>query len=135
MKHTIFCSILLFLLATDLEVCQGCRRCPKGIKKVKCFVNPCVRQRCKGARCRPNYCGGCNRLWYTKDGSDVTKKCEFRCPGGSDCLPGVFPAPCIKDPCDGSSCKGHPNAICCSVFCGGCYDLWYVNGEKVMCEK
>lgn len=25
---------------------------------------------------RPNYCGGCNRLWYNEGGSDVTKKCE-----------------------------------------------------------
>ena len=25
---------------------------------------------------RPNFYGGCNRLWYTEGGSDVTKTCE-----------------------------------------------------------
>ncbi|XP_052103140.1 uncharacterized protein LOC127736621 [Mytilus californianus] len=131
-------TIALFVISL-LHIAEGCRVCPEGVDLFRCTKTPCQGHQCEGAVCRNNYCGGaCSRLWYENRGGslmDVTERCEFRCPGGSDCLPGVFPTPCIRNPCDTISCIGQPNAKCCPVYCGGCHALWYVNGVKVNCQK
>ncbi|XP_076089090.1 uncharacterized protein LOC143059471, partial [Mytilus galloprovincialis] len=93
-------------------IAEGCKVCPDGVILYRCGDTPCRGHQYEGAVCRNNYCGGaCSRLWY-ENGMDVTKRCEFRCPGSNDCLPGVFPAPCKRNPCEGRSCTGHPNAKC-----------------------
>jgi hypothetical protein len=45
---------------------------------VNCFVDPCEDWACQGYPgyvCESNYCGGCNRDWFTSSGEPV--ECEF----------------------------------------------------------
>ncbi|XP_055340833.1 uncharacterized protein LOC129589926 [Paramacrobiotus metropolitanus] len=63
---------------------------------------------------------------YTSTGSPTVPPVTCA-PGIPICLP-------LIDPCDpraNNTCPNFPNAQCRSSLCGGCFALWYVNGQDV----
>jgi len=51
-----------------------CNRCPPGVDEVKCLIDPCSQSTCPAnpkARCKADYCGGCNAKFYDKDDREV----------------------------------------------------------------
>jgi hypothetical protein len=61
------------------------------------------------------------------DTSIIIKNPVNPCPYG---LPLVR---CIRNPCEGATCAGRPNAKCVPNYCGGCYTKWYENNVEVQC--
>ena len=46
--------------------------CPPGVPTAMCSDDPCSIKSCQAdpkATCKANYCGGCNAVFYNKDGS------------------------------------------------------------------
>lgn len=179
MKEVFACVLLCLMAAViaqpicecpdiDPEVCecgvvsngcctQCCTEC------TQCFADPCKDYSCggyPGYTCKANYCGGCNREWFTSQGEPV--ECEFELQGESacalvDCMPPEMlecenscgttkgdsccehccDLPCVEcfvDPCDGAVCSGHPELSCQSNYCGGCNRDWFnADGIKVTC--
>merc|ERR1712137_1041768 len=57
-------ACVIYESTEDVACCPSC--CPSSC--VQCFVNPCDNYVCESdpeLRCEPNYCGGCNRYWYS----------------------------------------------------------------------
>jgi len=57
-----------------LEYDEACRECPPGVPMAMCSDDPCKISTCptnKQAVCKANFCGGCNAVYYDKDGSKV----------------------------------------------------------------
>ena len=51
--------------------------CPAGVPVARCLVDPCSVSSCESnskAKCKANYCGGCNAEWF--DGQGLPVKCE-----------------------------------------------------------
>ncbi|XP_078688249.1 uncharacterized protein LOC144920176 isoform X5 [Branchiostoma floridae x Branchiostoma belcheri] len=116
-------------------------RCPPGVGQVACpaDVDPCEVTRCPAhpdARCRADYCGGCNAAFYDSDGNRV--ECdvdEVTFPAPPTCPPDeVFN--CFANPCDVTSCPAHPDARCQANYCGGCNaEFFDEGGNKVVCNE
>lgn len=55
--------------------------CPPDKPAVVCYVDPCLLASCpgvQGARCIPDYCGGCKAQWYGPTGNLLTsRECEL----------------------------------------------------------
>ncbi|CAH1789242.1 unnamed protein product [Owenia fusiformis] len=122
--------LIVFIIA--IGQCIGQESCPPE-DIVQCERNPCDLSQgcpaCPGATCRPNYCRGCNAIFYQSDGSRVTD-----C-GIPDCAPEDV-VHCFVDPCEiarEKGCSGYPEAICVSSFCKGCNATWYDKCQKVEC--
>ena len=49
--------------------------CPSGATVIECDGNPCDTATCsaKDATCVPNYCGGCNAVFYDYTGQNEAK--------------------------------------------------------------
>ncbi|XP_028413435.1 papilin-like [Dendronephthya gigantea] len=98
------------------EECNNqCRRqgaCPPGQQFVNCLVPPCQNAKCQaypGARCKNNYCGGCNADFYVNDKkvecndlcANVSCNASMECKvilGEAICRP-VLANPCIATLC------------------------------------
>jgi len=54
---------------------EACRECPLGVPMAMCSDDPCKITSCtsnKDAVCKANFCGGCNAVFYNKDGSKAS---------------------------------------------------------------
>jgi hypothetical protein len=49
------------------------------------------------------------------------------------CADGETPVNCFVDPCVGARCRGFPDAVCVSDYCGGCNARFFLDGEEVTC--
>ncbi|XP_078000283.1 uncharacterized protein LOC144452853 isoform X2 [Glandiceps talaboti] len=111
--------------------------CDPGVPIVACKVDPCLVATCPrvpNARCKFNFCGGCNTEFFGEDGNKVD------CGNGgayesADCPLGVPRINCRVDPCEGARCEANPTAKCKGNFCGDCKPEFFdSNGEKVNCD-
>ncbi|XP_070559034.1 uncharacterized protein [Ptychodera flava] len=111
--------------------------CPPGVAIVACRVDPCLAATCPrypNARCKFNFCGGCNTEFFGDDGSPV------ECGNGgthssSQCPLGVPLINCVRNPCDGASCAANPSARCKPNYCGDCKaEFFDGNGNQVSCD-
>lgn len=132
--------------------------CPVCVPIADCFANPCENTFCADNEeytCEPNYCRGCGRDWFDKQGNNVECKNEVfvDCAAVScmalemecgecgetifDCCPICVPvADCHTDPCEKASCAGHSDYTCQANYCGGCNRYWFdKNGIQVECER
>ncbi|GMH36055.1 hypothetical protein BSKO_03923 [Bryopsis sp. KO-2023] len=103
--------------------------CPPGVPQAACKADPCDVTKCPAfpnAKCVSNFCGGCNADFFV-NGKKVD--CNSGCP------PDKPEVQCFADPCQVTQCDAFPNAKCVSNFCGGCNADFFVDGEKVDCNK
>ncbi len=108
----------------------------KQSSSVFCFANPCrVTESCvANARCVPNYCGGCNALFFR--GSEFVTNCD----GASACTNPTNGQKdtlvnCVVSPCSTAKCPSNPKAICFDNYCGGCNAVFFtMQGERVQCD-
>ncbi|XP_033108270.1 zonadhesin-like [Anneissia japonica] len=123
-------------------VCNG--RCPAGIETTPCFMNPCRSARCplnRAARCRSNYCGGCNAVFVNEE--NVPVKCtECVSSWGREYTSGSM---WIEDGCTECLCSRDGTKTCRAIQCptttdpipNGCRLVPCTNGccnLKVSCD-
>ena len=110
--------------------CESRQECPRGVPIVNCLRNPCEYTTCRRypqAKCKANYCGGCNAIFYV---GERIVEC-----GNSECPVGVPLVNCVKNPCSNAKCPAHSNAKCIPSFCGGCNAEFFLSSRRVYCSK
>ena len=149
-------------LALNETECTGCGVVRDGCCDVccptecaSCEVDPCEGYACQGFpgfTCKANYCGGCNREWFTSAGElaecsveifgehpcaliDCMPPTEEECNVdgacglvmGDGCCSGCCEEPCMKcitNPCEGYICEDNQMYTCQANYCGGCNRQW-----------
>nr|XP_006822461.1 PREDICTED: neurogenic locus notch homolog protein 1-like [Saccoglossus kowalevskii] len=105
------------------------RKCPPGVRQVKCAVDPCENTQCSHYRCEPNYCGRCSAVYFDVFGNEAQCESQATLHG---CAPNVQLSQCEVDPCEESTCPKYPNALCRANYCGGCFaDFYDIYGSKI----
>jgi len=133
--------------------CQGCCRG----ECASCLLDPCEGFTCLDDEkyiCEPNYCEGCNRLWYDENRNRVYCSMEsnippvdcslVRCSQPVDCACGVETVGCCDvcieevfcdmNPCESIACGDNADYTCEPNYCGGCNRDWFdTRGNQVKC--
>jgi len=140
--------------------CQPPPVCSDGSTPVACFQDPCASQttKCPGAAsCVPNYCGGCNALYYDAQGKPfdcahppcADMMCSLFCEWGNNvdsngcpvcscrskpvCQNGKKAVACKANPC-GAQREVCPSAHSCQVDnCGACTARYFNSTGSEIC--
>ncbi|XP_065315536.1 kielin/chordin-like protein [Gordionus sp. m RMFG-2023] len=124
------CNADFYLYGKKVSCESENSKCPPPKHIFNCFVDPCQFAKCQAypsAECRSNYCGGCNADFYLNNKKVSCLK--------SVCPPDKPIVNCLVDPCQFAKCPANPKAECRSNYCGGCNADFYLNNEKISCEK
>ncbi|XP_033125960.1 neurogenic locus notch homolog protein 2-like [Anneissia japonica] len=99
--------------------------CQNGTKPVSCLFDPCHVASCPAhpdARCKSNYCGGCNAEFY----DDVGNRVDCReCSSGEKVR-------CVIHPCDLTTCVNTPRAYCDISYCHtSCEPVFLISDDEL----